>query len=185
MDVRRSAPWHAWNNPVLSIMAAIPPPSIKDKEVFQTSGADNCTAQNLSTTFPENWTVPAMPTANPHLEKCKASCPEYMAMDTAAGNLTWLRDSDGAQNLRCAASNSTNQCIIDDPDCYALFGLNRFNLTKEEEVMQFDCGCGTCPNVSKALPVRWELTAGNLRLDARQWTPWNVSRTRWLVSQWL
>ena len=144
-----------------------PPPSIKDKEVFQTSGADNCTAQNLSTTFPENWTVPAMPTANPHLEKCKTSCPEYMAMDTAAGNLTWLRDYDGAQNVRCAASNSTNQCIIDDPDCYAFFGLNRFNLTKEEEVMQFDCGCGTCPNVSKALPVRWELTAGNLRFGCQ------------------
>eukprot|EP00434_Breviolum_minutum_P027946 symbB.v1.2.024725.t1/scaffold2361.1/size81382/1 len=163
-----------------------PPPSIKDKEVFQTSGADNCTAQNLSTTFPENWTVPAMPTANPHLEKCKTSCPEYMAMDTAAGNLTWLRDYDGAQNVRCATSNSTNQCIIDDPDCYAFFGLNRFNLTKEEEVMQFDCGCGTCPPMFPKLSQY----AGNSLpetcvLAARQWTPWNVSRTRWLVSQWL
>jgi len=132
-------------------------PAIKDKDVFQTNGAENCTALNLSTSFPENWTVPASPTLNPHLEKCQKSCPDYMAMNTEVSNLSMYRDYDGAQNVLCAASTSTNQCIIDDPDCYALFGLNRLSLTKEEEIMQFDCGCGTCPNVSKALTVLTEL----------------------------
>lgn len=133
-------------------------PSIKNKAVFQTNGANNCTALNLSTSFPENWTVPAWPPVDPRVERCQKSCPDYMAMTTKATEMAYLRDYDGAQNLRCGANTSTNQCMIDDPDCYALLGLNRFSLTKDEEMMQFDCGCGTCPNVSKALAVLAQLS---------------------------
>ena len=49
--------------------------------VFQTTGADNCTALNLSTSFPGNWTVPAWPPVDPRVERCS------LALASASENL--------------------------------------------------------------------------------------------------